>query len=74
MQALRQLRQFFLRVAAIRRQKSLAPHVVTGIERILHRLPGEHAAFLLIPDAECRIDAQRFKMLAQEISAKAMQR
>ena len=73
-QRLRQLSKLLLRKAGVRRHKVRAAHVIAGVERILHRLLGQHAALLLVADAERRVHAQRLEVLPQQIAAEPVQR
>ena len=69
-----QFLQLFLLIASVRGKERAAPHFVTAVYRVLHRLSAQHAAFLLVADAEAGVDAQRLKVLAQKAAAEAVQR
>ena len=73
-QAPGQLGKLLLRIARVRRQKRLAADLVAAVERVLHRLGAQHAAFLLVRDAEGGVEPQRLKVLAQQVAAEPVQR
>ena len=72
-QAPGQVGKLLLRIAGVRRQEGLAADLVAAVERVLHRLRAQHAAFLLVRDAEGRVEPQRLKVLAQQIAAEPVQ-
>ena len=74
MQRKRQLAKLLLRIASVRGEKRIAAHFVTAVNRVLHLLTAQHAALLLVADAEARVDAQCLKIFAQKIAAEAVQR
>ena len=74
MQRKRQLAKLILRIAPVRGKERVAAHFVTAVNRVLHRLTAQHAALLLVADAEARVDAQCLKIFAQKIAAEAVQR
>ena len=74
MQRERQFAQFLLRIAPVRREESVAAHLVAAIYRVLHCLMAEHAALLLVADAKAGVDGKRLKVLAQQVAAEPVQR
>ena len=66
--------QLLLLIAGVRGHEVVPARLIAGVERVLHRLPGKHAALLLVRDAEGRVEPERMEVLAQQIAAEAVQR